>query len=282
MAAHVLILIALLVVLLVSAAVALHLVANRRLPRPEVELRPGERAIVLVHGFLGFQHVDLFGRRHDYFRNVVVHLRAAGHAVHCVRLPPLGSVPHRAEQLARFVEQLPCDKVYLIAHSMGGLDARYAICHLGLAARVAALVTIGTPHRGTPVADLSQTRVAMVARRLLHGIGLRTDALDWLTTARAQQFNVEVPDTPGVLYCSVVAQPPSPRHLCHPALRLSHRFLHRRAGANDGLVPVDSQHWGETLARIDADHWAQIGWSRSFAAAQFYEGIISSLKERGL
>jgi len=37
-------------------------------------------------------------------------------------------------------------KVHLFAHSMGGLDARHMITHLGMANRVRTLTTIGTPH----------------------------------------------------------------------------------------------------------------------------------------
>ena len=36
---------------------------------------------------------------------------------------------------------------------MGGLDARYMIGQLGMADRVAALLTVTTPHRGSPYAD---------------------------------------------------------------------------------------------------------------------------------
>src|SRR5215510_6280544 len=50
------------------------------------------------------------------------------------------------------------DKVHIIAHSMGGLDARYLLCNnlygLGALDRVVSLSTISTPHRGSQVADL--------------------------------------------------------------------------------------------------------------------------------
>jgi hypothetical protein len=46
-------------------------------------------------------------------------------------------------------------------------------------------------------------------------------------------------------------------------------------------VPVTSQHWGEVLAEIEADHWAQIGWSRHFDAAAFFEQILRELRGRG-
>ena len=45
---------------------------------------------------------------------------------------------------------------HLIAHSMGGLDSRFLITHLQPTSdnRILSLTTIGSPHRGSPIADL--------------------------------------------------------------------------------------------------------------------------------
>ena len=65
------------------------------------------------------------------------------------------------------------------------------------------------------------------------------------------------------------------------ALSPLHAYLRRVAGANDGLVPVSSQYWGETLAEIEADHWQQVGWRMSlrgaFDALGMYAYIVSRL-----
>ena len=61
---------------------------------------------------------------------------------------PLGDVPTRARQLA---QSLPAgERVYIIAHSGGGLDARFLASPggLGMGERVASITTISTPHRG--------------------------------------------------------------------------------------------------------------------------------------
>jgi len=50
---------------------------------------------------------------------------------------------------------MPGKKVNVIGHSMGGIDARVAIARFGAAERVASLTTVASPHRGTPLADLS-------------------------------------------------------------------------------------------------------------------------------
>jgi hypothetical protein len=62
----------------------------------------------------------------------------------------------------------------------------------------------------------------------------------------------------------------------------SYLWLGERSGSNDGLVPAESQRWGEVLREIDADHFAQIGWSRRFDAAGLYAEILAELRARGL
>ena len=59
-------------------------------------------------------------------------------------------------------------RVLIVAHSMGGLDARYMISRMGMEDHVAALLTITTPHRGSPYADWI---VRHLGRRL-HGFRL--------------------------------------------------------------------------------------------------------------
>ena len=47
------------------------------------------------------------------------------------------------------------------------------------------------------------------------------------------------------------------------------------------MVPITSQARGEVLREIEADHWAQIGWSRGFDATSFYEDLLRELRGRG-
>jgi len=250
------------------------------LPRPE------PRPVVLVHGILGFDKIRLPGLSIDYFRGVARHLDSLGITAHTVRLPPLASVPERARVLADFVHSLGTDRVDVIAHSLGGLDARWAIAHLGLAPKVASLVTVGTPHRGTPVADLALRGPFDLARKLVSAVGIDTGAIDWLTTEALARFNREVPDQPGVRYASVVAGVRVRGTKMPLALLALHAYLRKVAGANDGLVPLDSQVWGEVLGEIEADHWLQVGWSAQsnpgFDARAFYADVIARLQNLAL
>src|SRR5436309_9469883 len=142
----------------------------------------------------------------DYFRGV----RAAFPNACFPQVPVLGSIEMRAQALAteiagfRFPE--PKARIHIIAHSMGGLDARYALDRglSGLAPRIASLSTIGTPHRGSPIADLlvGPTTDARPVRRVVYealrgavaALGIATDAIVNLTTAYGRRSIEAQPD----------------------------------------------------------------------------------------
>lgn len=249
-----------------------------RLP---VRVGPTRLPILFAHGYFGFDALGV-PRRPEYFRGIRAALEAEGHVVHVARVSPTAGVAKRATELAAQVRRIG-GRVNIIAHSMGGLDARYAIAALGLADAVASLVTVGTPHFGTPLADGSAGVLndLQTTRRLLATMGMNLDGLYDLTTPHMAAFNREVLDHPGVLYASVVG---SVNHRLLPVNALlapGYAFLWRRAGANDGVVPAASQRWGEVLDEIDADHWAQIGWSTGFDARALYAGVARTLAARG-
>lgn len=66
------------------------------------------------------------------------------------------SVRRSARHLARFVDDVcrreRCHRVDIVAHSLGGVVARYYIERLDGADKVSRLVTIGSPHSGTKIA----------------------------------------------------------------------------------------------------------------------------------
>lgn len=273
---------ALAVAALVVAAALVFVVIRRRVRRRRLPPRRQPRLrhpVVLAHGVLGFDKIEFAGREHSYFRGVRGHLVGVGAEVHRPRVSSAASIAVRAEELARLVRMIPAKKVNFIAHSMGGLDVRYAITKLGLADRVASVVTIGTPHLGTPLADLGTRLSDMLRLKALLGRVVDLDGFYDLTTARMARFNDEVADAPGVAYTSVVAR--VERKRAHPLLWPTHLYLSERAGDNDGMVPSASQRWGEVLREIDADHWAQIGWSPGFDVLGFYEDLLRELRGRG-
>lgn len=237
--------------------------------------------VVLVHGIMGFDEIGIGSYRQAYFRAIPEHLERLGIKVYRPRLPALGSVTARAAALAEALAKIPEKKANIIAHSMGGLDARYAISRLDCVRKVASLTTIGTPHRGTPVADLGGGLLGSLLGPLLSKVGLGLEAVADLGTASASRFNLDVPDARGVRYFSVVTRVADEGDRLHPVLRPVRAWLEGRAGPSDGLVPVSSQVWGKVLERVRADHWAQIGWSNGFDAPALYERIGTHLRRRG-
>src|SRR5438309_9954932 len=121
----------------IIVAVALqHWKQSRKLRRARKPTAP-RLPVVLAHGFLGFDEIGLGNRKHLYFRGIGKQLERAGAQLYCPRVPPASSVSARAARLADLIRALPEPRVNIVAHSMGGLDARFAISRLGLADKVA-------------------------------------------------------------------------------------------------------------------------------------------------
>lgn len=87
-------------------------------------------------------------------------LRADGYRTYIFELPGLGTgdINASAAALNRFADgvrsQTGASKVDLVGHSQGGLVARAYVKYHGGAAEVDSLVSLGTPHYGTYVANL--------------------------------------------------------------------------------------------------------------------------------
>lgn len=81
------------------------------------------------------------------------------------------SIAANAAHLRRMVDEIlareNATKVDIVAHSLGGLVARYYIERMGGADRVGCLVTIASPHRGTKLGRLG---LVTAARELIVGL----------------------------------------------------------------------------------------------------------------
>jgi pimeloyl-ACP methyl ester carboxylesterase len=84
-------------------------------------------------------------------------------------------IGENASQLCDWIRQLGYKRIYLLAHSRGGLVARYAqqmLSHPSYPA-TAEVMTFGTPHLGTPIADAAAGGLALFMRAgdyLMNGI----------------------------------------------------------------------------------------------------------------
>jgi triacylglycerol lipase len=212
------------------------------------------RPVVLVHGLAGYGRLNVGGSTFmSYWTNIPEAIASAGNRVLVPRLPPTASVACRAATLKAFLDcEAPGESVHLVAHSMGGLDSRHMIAHLGMAERVLSLTTLGTPHRGTAFADWGVRRVERLVKPIFDLLGLSREAFHDLTTAACRTFNERTPDAPNVRYFSVAGQFVLDWTL--PEWQLSHRIIDKKEGPNDGLVSVASAKWGEAFDVWQGDH----------------------------
>ncbi len=246
---------------------------------------PDKPPIILVHGLGGFDKIKIFGITIPYFKGIKEHLEGCGYTVFVARLRKTAAIKEQAEDLKREILSFTDSKVNIIAHSMGGLDARYMISRLGMAERVANLVTLGTPHWGSPFADFG---VKVLGEKLgliwlLEKVfDIDTEGFRDLMTERCRESNKKKSNVNNVRHISYAGI--QKWHKINIFLQIPYWYIRYKKGANDGLVDVESAKWGEFMGIIDADHLNQIGWNifplewpERFNAKEFYEKIAREL-----
>ncbi len=252
--------------------------------------------LVLAHGFFGFDRIGPL----NYFYGVKGALEAAGHSVYVTAVDPFNSTYVRGPQLLPQIQDILARsgsaKVNIIAHSQGGLDARW-VAHM-IPDRIGAVLTISTPHGGTRIADLimenapgislaaAKAFVAAVSAPIYGDVAddaNLTACMSFLTTRSITQFNQLFPPQPTVRYYSLAGRsnsdlaetacaassPPdfvasyaNVRDPIDPLLFLSSRIIGGSLfdpAPNDGIIEVSSAPFGTWLGCIPADHWDQIG-----------------------
>jgi triacylglycerol lipase len=250
--------------------------------------------IVLAHGIARFDALTTgllrkinqflwdfsfeFDRLH-YFKGVASYLKRHGFDVHATSVSYAASVEVRAADLAEQVRQIlretGQEKVHIIGHSMGGLDARQMIFQeQEMADKVASVTSIGTPHNGTVLADYV---LAGGGEYLIAALRPFIDATGFLTLTldKRAQFNEMAQDWEArnpVVY-QVYAGFQDYEQIMR-LLKESHQFILEADGKNDGLVSVSSQLWVSELVAADGaikqirqrpfplpvDHLNETGW----------------------
>lgn len=206
--------------------------------------------------------------------------------------------------IQKLVEETGCEKVNIIAHSKGGLDARYAISCLGMGGNVASLTTICTPHLGC---NYVRKLLEVVPEKALGAIGRKYESLytflgddnpDFfgglanLTDKECAKLNEQMPDDPRVLYQSVGARMGSAASAMFP-MNVGYRLIKLHGGGdNDGLTSTKSMVWGNFLGvvgprgRQGISHADMIDLTRKniegFDVCEFYVDLVGKLKANGL
>jgi triacylglycerol lipase len=219
--------------------------------------------IVLAHGLFGFTRLGVGPFTiTSYFRGIPESIQAAGNRVLVTRVPPIAGVEDRASRLGeQILRAFPDQPVHLIAHSMGGLDARRLLAESSWSSRILSLTTIGTPHLGSTLADFAKLKFGRIWR-LLISLGIDPQGCLDVTRRAARRFHRRHP-TPGNVRCFSIAGDPSVETVCWP-LQRTHSALLELEGPNDGLVSVESANaFGTPLPAWPVDHLRQMNWLAS-------------------
>ena len=270
--------------------------------------------IVLCHGIFGFASFHGI----DYFNGVRDHLTAnfPGLRILVTQVAPDGTIEVRGKELGRQIQKElepggaldSNEPVHIIAHSMGGLDARYLLSpdnDENMADRITSLTTIGTPHKGSPIADLlvelgdplnigGENVFAQTLRTRLAGVGIEVGGLHSITTEGAGDFNARFRDNDSTKKFSVAGVGrglkglSTHRDTC-AELALAHRIVKEKTGEdNDGLVSLTSATWGDGPELWPADHADEIGHDldhglealpSNFDCLEKYADIVARLRE---
>ena len=257
--------------------------------------------ILLVHGvcFRDFKHLNYWGR-------IPKELEKNGATIyygeHQSARPVRYSAAELANRIRYITDTLGAEKVNIIAHSKGGLDCRWAMRDPQIAARVASLTTVNTPHRGCEYADYLlhkidpqvQMKVANAYNKAAKLAGDTSPdfmaAMQDLTATACSRRDPEMPQPEGV-YCQSVGS------VLHKAargqfpLKYTYRLVKEFDGPNDGLVGQDSFPWGQEhqlllpKGRYGISHGDIIDMNREnlpgFDVREFYVQLVAKLKEKG-
>ncbi len=225
----------------------------RTVCREGCELETTRYPVVLVHGYAG---VDSYFGVLDYFFDIHDRLEGYGYDIYTPVTAAIATSEDRGAQLLEALEVILVEtgisRMNIIAHSQGGLDARFiaSVGGLNRPEIIASITTVSTPHRG-------------VGAVLWDFFSAQDFTLEGMA-----EFNEQIVDSPDVRYwswsarsCGVLAfgcqrdsDGESIDALLVPTFTLLSRF-----GESDGIVTTSSAVWGEHLGLLYADHFDQVG-----------------------
>lgn len=256
--------------------------------------------LLMLHGF-GFRDGKYI---FNYWGRIPKTLKKNGATVYYGKQQANASIEENARdikmELKKIIAESGCQKVNIIAHSKGGLDARYMISTLGMADKVATLTTVSTPHRGSELVvflkKLPDKKFRKICSRMdasFRKLGDKNPntyvASHQLSPGFMKTFNLENPDLPQVYYQSYSTKMKSPTSCS--LLMLPNLVMKYLADDNDGLVTTESAQWGNYMGSFKSSthrgisHADQIDLfhreSEGFDIQEEYVKIVSQLKKMG-
>jgi len=255
--------------------------------------------LVLVHGvrFRDLKYINYWGR-------IPKELRRNGATIFYGHQEAWGTVEHNAQdikdKILSILEETGAKKVNIIAHSKGGLDARYMISKLEMGHYVASLTMMSSPHRGCKFVDLSCNLPDKFYKSIAktfdkYYMFLGDEHPDFYTASRqfstyhSERFNEEVQDVDKVYYQSYATAVKV--FFSDLIVTLPYILVKLTEGENDGLVSINSAKWGEFKGVLKNEHWRGISHGdiidlrrddyKGFDVIEKYVEIVSILKDKG-
>lgn len=194
-------------------------------------------------------------------------LESGGHEVFSILNFEFGDlesqIDRAKEEVISKLSPLREGPVHLMGHSAGGILARALAHSEELEGRVRSVITMASPHYGSPLAERLQgfplefPQRQRFIQRVGYDIAQRMEGLLCFSPEKMNEFNEAYPNRPDVKYaCLPCGLPP---HQWSFPLRVLHQ-LFSLAGTSDGLVSWESQVWGMELGRFGLDHLDQTGY----------------------
>jgi triacylglycerol lipase len=196
------------------------------------ELRRNAQPIVLLQGFAASSLVLL--PLEEYL------VRTLSRPVIRVRLgnrlaAQLGCIRSSAERVIEAIDELAALPGFrhadVVGHSMGGLVAAYALKALDSRRRIRRVVTLGTPHRGSPLALAGALVFGAFSRaiwQMVPGSAFLRE-LEALPVPEGAELIAVAADDDAIVPSAFARVSPGPRHRNAVLSRLDHLgFLHRR------------------------------------------------------
>lgn len=262
--------------------------------------------LFMIHGcgFRDYPYKNYWGRIPDI-------LKEYGATIFYGQQDAWGTIEENARMLRRNIfrvlQETGAEKVNLIAHSKGGLEARYLISSLQMAPQVASLTTLCTPHSGSLTADKVMQTCNFLVKLSSHFVNAHFQhkgdlhpnfysSFAELSTSALQKFNKQNPDSPLVYYQSYGAL--IYHSSCDWHITLPHLIISRLEGSSDGLVPIQSAQWtnykgtlkgcdtkgishGDIIDLNKRDFVMRKSNGERCELTQFYIDLVADLKRRG-
>lgn len=266
---------------------------------PEPQVINLKHPVLLCHGYGAIASLVKPSPLYD----VALMLRSHNVLAFAPNIVPYAKIETRAQGWVKLIkkltEHLPGGKVNIVAHSMGGLDMRYALSKLDIAPHIASLTTVSTPHHGTSLAELTLKTPDAIRDKL-------ADFLDWMgdriyphtksdsvgSAAQltrqyiTEEFNPQVPDVASIPYYSYSsAVGKGTNEPIRVITRYQNKHIFELEGPNDGMVSVESAKWGEHIKTSNLSHLEQMNMrvkdGREVLYHTFWIEVAKMLEQQG-